>query len=110
MQPVTFEEAYTMSLLITQMSEQEKSGTVWYPELACRTELTLIHCAEQLCKFAEIPDRKSPKTCVPDILTLRPKGRDKLLAQFYYKTNRQPLAEATLVRVVPVEGKPAIEQ
>ena len=104
MQWEKYSVTYSMSMQITALAEHEKSGSVWYPEITCETELVLVHCVQSICKFVEIPSKKTPRACLKDVvITTQFKGNDKLDVKFYYKN--KTIAQTTLNRVTPVESK-----
>jgi hypothetical protein len=98
---------YTMSLNVTQLSEGEKAGDVWYPDIPCRTTLTFVHYTDDVgYKFAEEPvERGKGAKCRADTLTIKPQGRDQAEIQFFLYMNPVPVGKGMLKRVTPMEAK-----
>jgi hypothetical protein len=101
---------YTLSLHIVKLLEDEQSGTMWWPEAGCRANLTLIHYTEGVFRFATRPVDKSPKHCLPTMLTIKLPTTNKAEVAFYYRTMPKPIAEGTLRRLAPVEFKEHLQQ
>jgi hypothetical protein len=104
---------YTLDLHIQQLLEHEASGTLWIPEVGCRSLITFLHYAEGVFRFVSQPLKNSSKECIPAVFTLKPAGKDKLAYSATYTlpnhTRHQGL-QGTLSRLISVEAKEQQEQ
>jgi hypothetical protein len=104
---------YTLDLHIQQLREHESSGTLWVPEVGCRSLITFLHYAEGVFRFVAQPLKNSSKECIAAVFTLKPVGKDKLAYSATYTlpdhTRHQGL-QGTLSRLISIEAKEQQEQ